>query len=218
MPIDLDTNLTTLRKNLLNLGAKVEQRLYLVTEAIIRSDVKTAKVVRKSDEEIDLDDLAIEEECVRLLALATPVATDLRKILAIMRISGEFERIADLAKGISKRIIRVSKMPAIRLPDSLIEMCGTVQALFSNSLRALADMDAETARQIRGDDDKVDALHKAMLVWAREEIPRDPESTNAAIELLAVAQRLERTGDIAVSIAGNTIYLVEGIVTRHGEG
>ena len=216
MPVDLESNLTKLRRDLLILGAKVEQRLFQITDAILTADVAAAQDVRQGDAEIDHDDLVIEEECVRLLALAAPVATDLRRILAMMRISGEFERIADLSKGISKRIIRVSSMPAVRLPDPLAEMCHSVRELFSKSLRALADSDSKLAREIRRDDDRLDQLHKSMLVWAREEIPRDPESTNAAIELLAIAQRLERTGDIAVSIAGNLIYLVEGTVVRHG--
>ena len=216
MPVDLDSNLIKLRRDLLILGAKVEQRLFQITDAILTADVAAAQDVRQGDAEIDHDDLVIEEECVRLLALAAPVATDLRRILAMMRISGEFERIADLSKGISKRIIRVSSMPAVRLPDPLAEMCHSVRELFSKSLRALADSDSKLAREIRRDDDRLDQLHKSILVWAREEIPRDPESTNAAIELLAIAQRLERTGDIAVSIAGNLIYLVEGTVVRHG--
>ncbi|MFB0985559.1 MAG: phosphate signaling complex protein PhoU [Phycisphaerales bacterium] len=216
MPVDLESNLTKLRRDLLILGAKVEQRLFQITDAILTADVAAAQDVRQGDAEIDHDDLVIEEECVRLLALAAPVATDLRRILAMMRISGEFERIADLSKGISKRIIRVSSMPAVRLPDPLAEMCHSVRELFSKSLRALADSDSKLAREIRRDDDRLDQLHKSILVWAREEIPRDPESTNAAIELLAIAQRLERTGDIAVSIAGNLIYLVEGTVVRHG--
>ena len=216
MPVDLESNLAKLRRDLLILGAKVEQRLFQITDAILTADVDAAQDVRQGDAEIDHDDLVIEEECVRLLALAAPVATDLRRILAMMRISGEFERIADLSKGISKRIIRVSSMPAVRLPDPLAEMCHSVRELFSKSLRALADSDSKLAREIRRDDDRLDQLHKSMLVWAREEIPRDPESTNAAIELLAIAQRLERTGDIAVSIAGNLIYLVEGTVVRHG--
>ena len=216
MPVDLESNLTKLRRDLLILGAKVEQRLFQITDAILTADVAAAQDVRQGDAEIDHDDLVIEEECVRLLALAAPVATDLRRILAMMRISGEFERIADLSKGISKRIIRVGSMPAVRLSDPLAEMCHSVRELFSKSLRALADSDSKLAREIRRDDDRLDQLHKSMLVWAREEIPRDPESTNAAIELLAIAQRLERTGDIAVSIAGNLIYLVEGTVVRHG--
>jgi phosphate transport system protein len=216
MPVDLESNLTKLRRDLLILGAKVEQRLFQITDAILTADVAAAQDVRQGDAEIDHDDLVIEEECVRLLALAAPVATDLRRILAMMRISGEFERIADLSKGISKRIIRVSSMPAVRLPDPLAEMCHSVRELFSKSLRALADSDSKLAREIRRDDDRLDQLHKSMLVWAREEIPRDPESTNAAIELLAIAQRLERTGDIAVSIAGNLIYRVEGTLVRHG--
>ncbi|MAH66506.1 MAG: phosphate transport system regulatory protein PhoU [Phycisphaerae bacterium] len=216
MPVDLESNLTRLRRELLALGAKVDQRVYGITASILDADVEAARTIKKGDEEIDQDDLSIEEQCIRLLALAAPVATDLRELLAIMRISGEFERIADLCKGMSKRVIRVSSMPAVRLPDPLAEMCMTVRDVFAKALRAVADADVELARQVNKDDDELDRLHKAMLIWAREEIPRDPESTNAAIELLAIAQRLERTGDIAVSIAGNLIYLVEGRVVRHG--
>lgn len=216
MPVDLESNLTRLRRELLALGAKVDQRVYGITASILDADVEAARTIKKGDEEIDQDDLSIEEQCIRLLALAAPVATDLRELLAIMRISGEFERIADLCKGMSKRVIRVSSMPAVRLPDPLAEMCTTVRDVFAKALRAVADADVELARQVNKDDDELDRLHKAMLIWAREEIPRDPESTNAAIELLAIAQRLERTGDIAVSIAGNLIYLVEGRVVRHG--
>ena len=194
----------------------MDQRVYGITASILDADVEAARTIKKGDEEIDQDDLSIEEQCIRLLALAAPVATDLRELLAIMRISGEFERIADLCKGMSKRVIRVSSMPAVRLPDPLAEMCMTVRDVFAKALRAVADADVELARQVNKDDDELDRLHKAMLIWAREEIPRDPESTNAAIELLAIAQRLERTGDIAVSIAGNLIYLVEGRVVRHG--
>lgn len=215
MPVDLESNLTRLRRELLALGAKVDQRVYGITASILDADVEAARTIKKGDEEIDQDDLSIEEQCIRLLALAAPVATDLRELLAIMRISGEFERIADLCKGMSKRVIRVSSMPAVRLPDPLAEMCMTVRDVFAKALRAVADADVELARQVNKDDDELDRLHKAMLIWAREEIPRDPESTNAAIELLAIAQRLERTGDIAVSIAGNLIYLVEGRVVRH---
>lgn len=216
MPVDLESNLTRLRRELLALGAKVDERVYGITASILDADVEAARTIKKGDEEIDQDDLSIEEQCIRLLALAAPVATDLRELLAIMRISGEFERIADLCKGMSKRVIRVSSMPAVRLPDPLAEMCMTVRDVFAKALRAVADADVELARQVNKDDDELDRLHKAMLIWAREEIPRDPESTNAAIELLAIAQRLERTGDIAVSIAGNLIYLVEGRVVRHG--
>ena len=216
MPVDLESNLTRLRRELLALGAKVDERVYGITASILDADVEAARTIKKGDEEIDQDDLSIEEQCIRLLALAAPVATDLRELLAIMRISGEFERIADLCKGMSKRVIRVSSMPAVRLPDPLAEMCMTVRDVFAKAFRADADADVELARQVNKDDDELDRLHKAMLIWAREEIPRDPESTNAAIELLAIAQRLERTGDIAVSIAGNLIYLVEGRVVRHG--
>ncbi|NCF39590.1 MAG: phosphate signaling complex protein PhoU [Planctomycetia bacterium] len=216
MPVDLESDLIRLRRELLALGAKVDQRVHAITTAILDADVDAARVIKKGDEEIDHDDLEIEEECARLLALTAPVATDLRELLAIMRISGEFERIADLCKGMSKRVIRVSSMPAVRVPETLAEMCMSVRKIFAKALRSVADTDVGLAREVNADDDELDRLHKAMLVWAREEIPKDPTATNATIELLAIAQRLERAGDISVSIAGNLIYLVEGRVVRHG--
>ena len=76
MPVDLESDLTRLRRELLALGAKVDQRVYAITAAILDADVDAARAIKKGDEEIDRDDLAIEEECAHLLALAAPVATD----------------------------------------------------------------------------------------------------------------------------------------------
>ena len=88
MPIDLNANLQSLRSDLLVLGAKVEKRLQDVTDAIVNHQPELAMDVKKGDAEIDADDMRIEEECVRILALGAPVASDLRRVITVMKISG----------------------------------------------------------------------------------------------------------------------------------
>ncbi|MEE2895769.1 MAG: phosphate signaling complex protein PhoU [Planctomycetota bacterium] len=216
MPIDLESNLRTLNSELLVLGGKVEKRLQLVGEAVVNGDVELARSVRKGDAEIDEDDLRIGEECIRLLALGSPVASDLRRVLTIKQISGEFERVADLAKGVSKRVMRIADLPAVRTPPAIAEMSFVTRDVFREALAALADSDTDKARQVRLDDDQIDELNRAVLKWAREEVPQDAGLVRTAIEVLAIAQRFERIGDISTSIAEEVIYLVEGRNVRHG--
>jgi phosphate transport system protein len=216
MPIDLNANLQSLRSDLLVLGAKVEKRLQDVTDAIVNHQPELAMDVKKGDAEIDADDMRIEEECVRILALGAPVASDLRRVITVMKISGELERIGDLAKGISKRVLRLADMPSVPLPPAIVQMCYATRDILRDALAALVENDPEKARQVRAEDDRIDALNKAILRWAREEVPQDPGLVTAAIEVLAMAQRFERIGDLTTSMAEQVIYLVEGRSVRHG--
>ena len=215
MPIDLESNLKTLRSKLLVLGGKVERQLFVVTDAVVNGDGALARTVKKGDADIDHDDLQIEEECIRLLALGAPVASDLRRVLTIMRISGELERIGDLAKGISKRVIRLADMPAVKVPSAIVDMCYATRGIYQDALASLAESDTEKARAVRINDDEVDDLNKAVLRWAREDVPLDPQLVRPAIEVLAISQRLERIGDLSSAMAEQVIYLVEGRSVRH---
>ena len=107
MAVNLQSRVIDLRRNLLALGALVEQRVASVIDVIRDGDVELARQIRAGDAEIDEMQLALENECTRLLALGSPVASDLRLILTTMRVSNELERIADMCKGVSKRVIRL---------------------------------------------------------------------------------------------------------------
>ena len=134
-----------------------------------------------------------------------------------MKISGELEGIGDLAKGVSKRVIRLANLPAVSTPPAIVDMCFVTKSLFRDALTALADSDTDKAREVRLNDDQVDDLNKAVLRWAREEVPQDPQLVRTAIEVLAISQRLERIGDLSSSMAEQVIYLVEGRSVRHGQ-
>ena len=216
MSIDLHNDLLGLRRDLLALSALVEQQVSRTIEAMTKSDADLAREVKGSDAEVDAMDLRIEEQCMRLLALGSPMAGDLRQILSTLRISGQLERIADLAKGISKRTIKLSKLDAIRLPSSLLEMAEATRTMIADALIALSNEDVDLCRQVRRADNLVDNLNKEVLHWSRNEIPRNVENTNAAIHLLTIAQRLERICDITTLIVEEVIFQVEGRIVRHG--
>ena len=132
-----------------------------------------------------------------------------------MKISGELERIGDLAKGISKRVIRLADLPGVRVPGAIVDMCFATRDIFHDALSTLAESDAEKARAVRVNDNLVDDLNKAVLRWAREDVPLDPQLVRPAIEVLAISQRLERIGDLSSAMAEQVIYLVEGRSVRH---
>ena len=216
MPVHLQTRIIDLRRNLLALGALVEQRVANAIEVIRDGDVDLARKVRSGDAEIDQMQLDLENECMRLLALGSPVASDLRMILTAMRVSNELERIADMCKGISKRVIRLVESGNYRYPAALVQMSEGALAMLRDVLVAFSNEDIKLCLEIRKADTYVDNLNREVVAWSREWIEQDVEKSGAAIELLAIAQRIERLADIVTAIAEDTVFLVEGRLVRHG--
>lgn len=218
MAIDLQSELTECRRAILSMGAAVEQRVNHVIDAMLQNDFDVARGVRRGDAEIDAMDLDIEAECLRILALSQPVAGDLRFVLAVMRINGDLERIGDCAKSIGKRVMALTKGQPIAVPPSLVDMASATREMLSNALEAFADEDVPLSRQVRRDDQRVDDLQKEIFAWVQEQIPRDVDSTKAAIDILSIARKLERISDLCTNIAEDVIFFVEGSVVRHRRG
>jgi phosphate transport system protein len=216
MPVHLQSRIIDLRRNLLALGALVEQRVANAIEVIRDGDVDLAREVRSGDAEIDQMQLDLENECMRLLALGSPVASDLRMILTAMRVSNELERIADMCKGISKRVIRLVEAGTYRYPSALVQMAEAALNMLRAVLVAFSNEDIKRCLEVRRADQYVDNLNREVVAWAREWIAEDVEKSGAAIELLSIGQRVERLADIVTSIAEDTVFLVEGRLVRHG--
>jgi phosphate transport system protein len=216
MSVNLQSRVLTLRRNLLALGALVEQRVGCVIEVIRDGDIDLARKVRAGDAEIDQMQLDLEAECMRLLALGSPVASDLRLILTAMRVSNELERIADMCKGISKRVIRLVEAGSYRYPPALVQMAEAATTMLRDVLVAFSNEDIKLCLDVRRADSYIDGLNREVVAWAREWIEQDVEKTAAAIELLAISQRVERLADIVTAIAEDTVFLVEGRLVRHG--
>lgn len=216
MAVNLQSRVIDLRRKLLAMGAEVEQRVTLAVAVVRDGDVDIAKTVRETDAEIDAMQAEVENECMRLLALGAPVASDLRLILSAIRISNELERIADMAKGSCKRVTKLVESGSYRFPPALLDMAEATRTMLRDVLVALSNEDAKLCLEIRRSDSFVDALNREVMLWSREWITQDVHSTAAAIEILAIGQRFERMADIITQIAGDTVFLVEGRILRHG--
>jgi len=218
MAIDLQTEILNLRRSLLAMGAATERRVGLAVRALVEADVAAAQEVKASDAEIDTMEVELETQCMRILALGSPVAHDLRFVLSVVRISGDFERIADLSRGIAKKVVRWSGGAGpTEVPGTLADMATSAQAMMADVLAALADEDAELCREVRRADRRVDNLNKEVIATSRQLIQDDPTLTAEAIDIMQIAQRLERIADITTNIAEDVIFLVEGRVVRHGD-
>lgn len=213
--LDLQKELVTLRRNILAMGAAVEQRVSKAIEALLDHDLDAARFVRSGENEIDNMDIEIEAECLRILALSHPVATDLRFVLSVLRINTELERIGDLANGISKRVIALAAETPIELPPALSEMAGSALKMLSDVLTAFSNEDAQTCRVVRRADKRVDDLHKEIFTWVHKEVPAHPQAIQPVVEMLSIARALERIGDAASNIAEDVIFLLEGSIVRH---
>jgi phosphate transport system protein len=216
MAVNLQSRVIDLRRNLLALGALVEQRVASMVEVVRDGDVDLARKIRAGDAEVDEMQLALEAECMRLLALGSPVASDLRLILTTIRVSNELERIADMCKGISKRVIRLVEAGNYRYPDTLVRMAEGALAMLRDVLVAFSNGDIKLCLEIRRADSYIDRLNREVVLWAREWIKSEVEKSEAAIELLSIGQRVERLADIVTAIAEDTVFLVEGRLVRHG--
>jgi phosphate transport system protein len=216
MAIDLQTEMLTLRRNLLAMGAATEQRLSLATSALVEGDVDAARAVKSGDAEIDAMEVDLETQCMRILALGSPVAHDLRFVLSVIRISADFERIADLSRGIAKKVLRWGNGNGpTEVPGALADMASSASAMLGDVLAALSDEDVERCREVRRADRRVDDLNKEVVATSRQLIHDDVSRTAEAIDMMQIAQRLERIADIATNIAEDVIFLAEGRVVRH---
>ncbi len=152
--------LSKLNKKLLHLSAMVEEKIRTVTHLIEHFDYDKAQAIISSDYEVDELEVEIEEDCLKILALHQPVASDLRFIIAVIKINNEMERIADMAVNIAMRVDNISKFDkAASAPSyNFTPMSEKVISMLTKSIDALVNRDASLARSIFLDDDYVDAF------------------------------------------------------------
>jgi phosphate transport system protein len=212
----LQREIGKLKKMILALGARVEESVRLAVKSIRERDAALAEKVAKSDHEIDVMEVDVEEECLKILALHQPVAVDLRFIVAVIKMNSDLERIGDLAVNIAERSQLLAAKAKVEMPFDFTGMAEKVQAMLRKSLDALVNMDVKLAREVCASDDEVDAIHRDMYAKMQETLRREPEKADVLIPVMTVSRQLERIADHATNIAEDVLYLVEGDIHRHG--
>jgi phosphate transport system protein len=209
--------LTQLNKKLLKLSSMVEERVRIATQVIETKDQKVIQALILSDYEVDDMEVEIEEDCLKILALHQPVASDLRFLIAVIKINNEMERIADIAVNIAKRVDNISKFKhQAAISYDFSTMSERVISMLRKSIDALVNNNSILAKSIFLDDDIVDTCRNRCYEDIKERIKKDPDHPGYHINTYLLARHLERIGDRAVNIAEEVVYLVEGTITRFG--
>ncbi|MFQ6609175.1 MAG: phosphate signaling complex protein PhoU [Fidelibacterota bacterium] len=214
----LQREIERLKKLILSVGTMVEESLRNSVLALSRRDPELAKKVIRGDSEIDLLEVEVEEECLKILALYQPVAIDLRFIISVLKINNDLERIGDLASNIAKRANALAVKQPIPIPQSIPQMTEIVQSMLKDSLDSLVNIDNKLAENVCKADDKVDQIHSAMYQKVQELITSDVENIDLYIQLLGISRYLERAADHMTNIAEDVIYMIGGEIHRHVSG
>jgi phosphate transport system protein len=157
----------------------------------------------------------IERECVRVLALHQPVASDLRRVAAILKINGDLERLCDLAQHIAKRVKKLATDPqSFPIPQGLENLAMEALAQVHDSLDALTQSNVARAQAVIAADQRVDGHYRAIRKQLKLEIVREPERIDTWLRLVNTARNLERIADHAAKISESVIYLKEGEILR----
>ncbi|MBA3005482.1 MAG: phosphate signaling complex protein PhoU [Proteobacteria bacterium] len=211
----LQKEIDALKEKIIYMGTEVEDRVYRATVALINRNQKMAQAVLSGDHEIDQLEVNIEEDCLKILALHQPVASDLRFIIAVLKINNELERVGDLAVGIAERSSFLIEQPGITIAFDMSAMMHTVESMLTRSIEALVNLDVQKAHRVRAEDDRVDAMNRDMYALVKEELAKDSTNINILLHNLSVSRHLERIADHATNIAEDVIYLVNAEIIRH---
>jgi len=208
--------LEKLRKNFLELGLMVEDRVRKACSAFKGDEMSDIDMVIKSDYEIDAMEIEIEEECLKILALYQPVARDLRFIIALIKINSEIERIGDYAVQIAQKVRFVCEHGCQQFPIDYVPMSEKVLTMLKMSLDALVHKDVDLAHRIFILDDEVDSLRNRAYDTIKELLRQEPDLAGCFLNYYLIARHLERIADRATNIAEEVIYMVEGDIVRGG--
>lgn len=209
-----DEQLALLKKELIEMGALCEEVIAKASEALTRGDVALAAKVAPLDEQIDRKERDIEALCLRLLLQQQPVARDLRKISAALKMITDMERIGDQAEDIAE-IVTFLKGRTGQNDDLLREMARSTIKMVTESVDAFVKHDIMLAEKVVAYDDVVDNYFEQVKDELIARIAENPDDGEYALDLLMIAKYFERIGDHAVNIAEWVIFSVTGV---HKEG
>ena len=205
-----EQELTTLQDDLLVMGSMVEKALVKAMDALRNRDMQAAREVVRDDDIIDDKQVEIEDRCIHVIATQSPVARDLRYLLAVLHIGTELERMADYAEGIGKISLMMGDEPPLKPLIDIPRMADKTMDMMRRSLDALVERDIVLAHQVKDDDDEVDALYDQVFRELLTYMIEDPKTIKRATYLIWVAHDLERVADRATNIAEQVLFLVTG--------
>jgi phosphate transport system protein len=207
--------LEALQGRLLEMGGLAEERVRAALHGLVSRDAAIIQKVLSGDEPINQLHVEVDNRCFRLLALHQPMATDLRAIVAAVKINTDLERVGDLAVNIAEAGMRyIGHAPVKQLID--IPMMGDIaQAMLRDSLDAFVKRDTELATRVLNEDDRLDSLKTQVFRDLLTLMLQNQSTVEPSLDLILVSRHLERIGDHATNIAEDVIFMVSALDVRH---
>jgi phosphate transport system protein len=206
---NFDRQIKQLQRDVLRMGALVESSCSLARQALFDRDLEAPQQITDQDIQIDALYRHIEQSCVSMIALQSPVAQDLRLLSAIMQLVRDLERIGDYAEDLGEIAVRLFAYPTPVYMPQLRAMCDRCRAMLAMSLAALSDLDAHSGLAIQRADDAVDHDYETLYNQLAQQ--RDvPGIVEPIVLLILVIRHMERMADHATNIGKRVAYIVTG--------
>ncbi|TET64394.1 MAG: phosphate signaling complex protein PhoU [Candidatus Stahlbacteria bacterium] len=210
-----DEELQKVKKDLLGMASLVEESITKSLEALKKQDIKMASEIQEIDHQIDKFEIAIEEQCIELIARHQPVGADLRFLIGVIKMNNDLERMGDHAVNIASYIAYLIEQPRIKSVSNIWSMAREVKEMLNDSVKSFMDNDATRAQKVCERDSVVDEMRDETIRILLTYMLEQPETIRSAIPLLLVAKNLERIADLSTNICEDVIYIAQARVIKH---
>lgn len=213
----IDIELERLKTKLLEMWDLVEYQLQSGREAMVNADIELAKLIIKRDRKVNQFDVKIDRMCENFFALFTPVAVDLRLVLAVLKINANLERIGDTAEGIARFVKKLETPvePQLLELTKVLPMYEEALAMFADCRAAFKTNDPVMAKAIIKRDRVLNKIYRKSDGVVTKYMAANPDKISEALAVLSIIKKLERVGDQVTNIAEEIIFYREAKVVKH---
>jgi phosphate transport system protein len=210
-----DEALSSLRNNVLMMAGLAERTLDRAVKGLLQRDDNLCTTAIADDEEIDQLEKQIDKDGVDVLLRFQPVASDLRRVVAAMKLSPNIERIADQATNIARRARKLNRHPPLPEIEIIVPIQAHAMTMFKDSIDAFSREDVDLGRAVVARDKELDYMNKMAYRRLTERMAQDPKQLRGYLNLIFISRCLERVGDHATNIAEDAVYVAAAEDIRH---
>ena len=210
-----DEALSSLRNNVLMMAGLAERTLDRAVKGLLQRDDNLCTTAIADDEEIDQLEKQIDKDGIDVLLRFQPVASDLRRVVAAMKLSPNIERIADQATNIARRARKLNRHPPLPEVEIIVPIQAHAMAMFKDSIDAFSREDVDLGRAVVARDKDLDHMNKMANRRLTDRMAQDPKQLRGYLNLIFISRCLERVGDHATNIAEDAVYAAAAEDIRH---